>query len=88
MSIEPLNLGLDLDDKLFEINLTQQEKAELEKTNEINIRRKFFEIPEELRQQRVSTTSDFMWRIVLMTIGIVFIVLAILFSRLGTKKNK
>ncbi|MDR0610896.1 MAG: hypothetical protein LBG58_12350 [Planctomycetaceae bacterium] len=51
LSIEPLNLGLDLDDKLFEINLTRQEKAELEKTDKINIRRKFFEIPEELRQQ-------------------------------------
>ncbi|MDR2439731.1 MAG: hypothetical protein LBE12_10240 [Planctomycetaceae bacterium] len=88
LSIEPLNLGIDLDDKLFEINLTQQEKVELEKTDEIDITRRFFEIPEELHQQRVSTANDFRWRVVLMVIGVIFIFLAILFRRIGAKKDK
>jgi hypothetical protein len=86
--IRPPSLTVELDDLFFTINLTEQEKKEIEQKGSIQITRRAIEIPEELRQQQISVASDFLWRIVLMTIGIVFIILAILFRYIGAKKDK
>ena len=86
--LKPPSLKVVLDDSFFTINLTEQEKKEIEQKGSIQITRRAIEVPEELRRQSIEVVNDFRWRIVLMAIGIVFIVLAILFRRLGTKKNK
>jgi putative ubiquitin-RnfH superfamily antitoxin RatB of RatAB toxin-antitoxin module len=88
LAVEPIQLGIELDNKLFEIHLTKQEKEEIEQKDEIEITRRAVEIPEELRQQKVEAMNDFWWRIVLLLIGLVFLFLAIYFRRGGIHSQK
>lgn len=86
--VQPPSLKVDLDDAFFTINLTTQEKEEIDKNESIQITRRVIEIPEELRQRAIESDNDFRWRVVLMVIGVIFIFLAILFRRMGAKKDK
>lgn len=79
MAVEPLQLGIVLDDKLFEIHLTENEKSILDRQDEISVHRKTNIIPEN--NQSNSRSGFFLLRYIFILMGVLFIFLSYLLRK-------
>ncbi|MDR0611404.1 MAG: hypothetical protein LBG58_14950 [Planctomycetaceae bacterium] len=79
LAVVPMAIGIELSDSLFEINLTQEEKNTLEKSQQISVnRRASIKQDDSLIVHDTNTT----WiRIIFIILGIIFICFGILFRK-------
>jgi hypothetical protein len=80
LAVVPMVIGVELNDSLFEINLTQKEKDALEKSEQIRVNRRA-----SIKQDDsliVHDTNNTWIRIIFVILGIIFICFGILFRKM------